>query len=134
MAVVTNPTALTEAATNGTPSGPSLTEQNLDIANGNKFAIEPGKRLYVRNTTAGAIGIDLFADIGGQEVKIVDGSIAANKVGANGVRIMGPFDPRLLADHSASIPAGTAQMQVVCKQTSGIAGDLKACPYVSLNL
>lgn len=123
---VTAPVALTEASAVQGPNGPSLTEQNLSTANGNKFVNDPGKRLYVRNTTAGLIGIDFFADKYGNEVKLVDGSLAANQVPANGVRIFGPFDPALFNDHSTNVAA--ANGSVVCKQQSGSAGQLVACP------
>jgi hypothetical protein len=127
---VTAPTALTVAATVAPPRMIALTEQNGDTTNGNKVPMTPGLRIVVRNTTAGAIGVDVFADINGAEVKLIDGSITANKAAANGISILGPFDA-LYGDHLSTITAGTAQSNVVLKQVSGSAGDLKFAPFIS---
>lgn len=128
MAVVTIPAALTTAAFAAGPIGPTVTEQNLDITNGNKFPLGPNIFLIARNTTGGALGIDFYADQAGNEVKVIDGTVAANKVPANGEKIFGPFDSKQFGDHALSITITPAPSQVVCKQNSGTAGQIVVSP------
>lgn len=125
--VASTAVALTEATFGPAPAGSSqAAEQNGDVTNGNKFAGGPGKYLIARNTTGAPVGVDIFADFAGAEIKLVDGSVTANKVPANGVRVYGPFtDPRIL-DHTTTASAQNGQ--VTFKQTSGIAGDVKYSP------
>lgn len=119
--------ALTEPSFVGGPLGSSqAAEQNGHVTNGNKFANAPGKYLLARNTTAGAVGVDFYVDKNGAETKVIDGSVAANKVPANGVKLFGPFPSGDFSDHTTTAAAQNGQ--VCFLQQSGIAGDLKFSP------
>lgn len=124
---ITNPTALAAAAAAVGPLGPTLTEQSFDVTLGSSFPNAPGVRLYVRNTTGGALGVDFVADFNGAEAKLIDGAVAANQVPANGVKVFGPFKPELFNAHDTNAP--TKNGQILCKG-GGTIGQLKCSPYV----
>lgn len=101
-------------------------ETALDAANGNKFINDGKTELHVRNTTAGAIVMDFYADTGptgvGNEVKVASVSIPGSGTN-NGVKVLGPFPPSLFNNHNLTEAATTGQ--VIAKQAS--AGALVGC-------
>jgi hypothetical protein len=123
MAVVTNPTALTDVAVHSGISGPTMNEQNLDVTNGNKQAWHPGMKMHFRNTTVGAIVINFYCDQLGTEVLILALTVPGSAT-QNGLKLTGEF-PSRMCDHSASV--ATALGSIVFKQASGSSGDIKAC-------
>lgn len=105
------------------PAGITYAETTLDAANGNKFDNDGKVILTVRNTTAGAIILDFYADTPeGNEVKVMSVSIPGSGT-ANGIKRLGPFPPSRYNNHNTTEAASSGK--VIMKQAS--AGALNAC-------
>lgn len=120
------PTALTAIGPASSPAGPSFDEQGNDVTNGNKFDNNDRTKLYVRNTTVGAIVLNFYADLYGVETLILAVSIPGSGT-EHGVKILGPFPSQDFNDHTTT--ASSTNGQVHCKAASGSSNDLMLCPY-----
>lgn len=118
-------TAFAAVAAPTGPKGPVHAETSIDATVGNKFDTTGVNFLVVRNTTAGVIVLDFFADTPeGNEVKVMSKSIPGSAT-ANGIALVGPFPLSRYGLHATTEPASNGK--VIMKPFSGITGNLVAC-------
>ena len=112
-------------ATNAIGTGITYAETSIDATNGNKFDNDGDTELVVRNTTAGAIVLDFYADTpDGNEVKVASRSVPGSGTG-HGTVVLGPFKPERFNNHNTTEVASSGK--VIMKPASGITGDLVVC-------